>query len=118
MKAPRIIFVVISTIGLASVVGIFVFAQSPTPSTIRQDLPFHLVLECADVNKAKLLAALAKRPKDTYNFRYENQDLGDGTLLLPTPTPCPSTHLVGNATQKAKFANTTELHAFLKDAGL
>lgn len=118
MKSPKTKFVVISAIGLASVVGIFVFAQSPTPSTIGKDLPFHVVLECADVNKAKLEAALAKRPKDTYNFRYENQDLGDGTLLLPTPTPCPSAHFVGNATQKAKFVNTTELKQFLKDAGL
>jgi hypothetical protein len=118
MKSPKTKFVVISAIGLTSVVGIFVFAQSPTPSTIGKDLPFHVVLECADVNKAKLKAALAKRPKDTYNFRYEDQDLGDGTLLLPTPTPCPSAHFVGNATQKAKFANTTELKQFLKDAGL
>jgi hypothetical protein len=113
MKAPKIISVVISTIGLASILSIFVFAQSPTPSPIAQDLPFDLVLECATVDKAKLATALAKRPKDSYKFQYESQDIGGGSLAVPTPPPCPSSHFVANATQKAKFANTTELRDFL-----
>jgi len=117
MKAPRIEFVVISAIGLASIVGIFVFAQSPTSSTSGEKLPFHLELECVmTVDKGKLLAALTNRPKDTFKFRWEAEDLGGGTLPVQTPSPC--THFVGNATQKAKFANTTELKQFLTDAGL
>jgi hypothetical protein len=117
MKAPKIMFVVISTIGLASIVGIFVFAQSPAPSTNGQDLPFHLVMVCAKVDKAKLMAALKARPKDTYRIQYDT-DAPVGTLPIPTPSPCSADKFNGKSTQKATFENTTELHAFLTAAGL
>jgi hypothetical protein len=118
MKSPKTKFIVISAIGLASIVGIFVFAQSPTPSgTSGQDLPVQLVMACVGVKKAKLLAALAKRPKDTYKFQYETEELGGGTLPTMSPPPCP-VGLVGNATQRATFKNTQELHDFLTAAGL
>jgi hypothetical protein len=125
MKSPKTKFVVISAIGLAPIVGIFVFAQSPTPSgTSGQDLPVQLVMACVGVKKAKLLAALAKRPKDTYKFQYEteesgggSEEVGGGTLPPMSPPPCP-VGLVGNATQRATFKNTQELRAFMDKAGL
>src|SRR4029450_2790735 len=79
MKSPKTKFVVISAIGLVSIVGIFVFAQAPTPGgTSGQDLPVQLVMACVGVKKAKLLAALAKRPKDTYKFQYGTEEAGGG----------------------------------------
>ena len=116
MKIPRTKFVVISAIGLASIVGIFVFAQSPAPSTSGQDLPFHLVMVCASVDKAKLMAALKDRPSGTYRIRYE-ADPPVGQLDNTSPPSC-AIGLVGNATQKATFANTTELRAFMVKVGL
>jgi hypothetical protein len=81
-------------------------------------------MACVGVKKAKLLAALAKRPKDTYKFQYEteesgggSEELGGGTLPPMSPPPCP-VGLVGNATQRATFKNTQELHDFLTAAGL
>ena len=117
MKSPNTKFIVISAIGLASIVGIFVSAQSPTPSTSGQDLPFHLVMECAKVDKAKLMAALKARPSDTYRVQYEN-DSPVGTLPVSTPPPCTADKLNGSSTQKATFANTKELRDFLTAAGL
>ena len=116
MKSAKTTFVVISAIGLVSVVGIFVSAQSPAPSAVGQDLPFHLVLTCADVTKDKLVAASSPRPSDTYRFEFGTDVIGtlphDSSL-----TPCPA-HFNGSSTQKAKFANTKELRKFLKTAGL
>ena len=117
MKSPKMKFVVISAISLVSIVGIFVSAQSPTPTVSGQNLPFHLVMVCAKVDKAKLMAALAKRPKDSYAFQYDN-DAPVGTLPIPSPTPCSADKLNGSSTQKATFANTTDLRTFLNDAGL
>ncbi len=117
MKSPKTKFVVISAIGLVSIVGIFVSAQTPTPSPSSQDLPFHLVMICATVDKTKLTAALKDLPSDTYNFNYENASLGAGLPPI-TPSPCPVAHLNGNATQRALFKNTKALRKFLKAAGL
>jgi hypothetical protein len=116
MKSPKAKFVVISTIGLASIVGVFVSAQSPTPSVSGQDLPVHIVMSCASVDKAKLMAALSDRPPYTYRFQCGNDTIG--ALPAITPPPCPSARLSGNSTQKATFANTKELRAFLDAAGL
>jgi len=124
MKSPKTKFIVISVIGPAFIVGIFVSAQSPTPSPKPEDLPFHFVMKCATVDRGKLLYALSKRPKDTHKFQYQRQvdspieDLGGGTLPIPTATPCPSDRFTGNATQRAVFGNTKDLHKFLKRAGL
>ena|SRR5437016_3364215 len=117
MKTPKTKFVVISAIGLASIVGILVFAQSPAPSTSGQDLPFHLVMVCASVDKAKLMAALKARPKDTYRVQYDT-DAPVGALPIPTPSPCPADKFSGSATQKATFKNTKQLRDFLTAAGL
>ena len=123
MKSPKTRFVVISAIGFVSIVGIFVSAQSPTPIVSGQDLPVHLVVSCAKVNKGDLVAALTPRPSDTYKFKYKPEggsaieDLG-GTLPAISPPPCSSDRLNGNATQRAVFKNTKELHKFLVDVGL
>jgi hypothetical protein len=61
MKSPKTKFIVISAIGFVSIVGIFVSAQSPTPTVSGQDLPVHLVVSCAKVNKGDLVAALTPR---------------------------------------------------------
>jgi hypothetical protein len=124
MKSPKTKFIVISAIALASTVGILVLAQSPIPSPKPEDLPFHVIMKCATVDRGKLLNALTDRPTVTYKFQYQRQgnspieDLGGGALPIPTATPCPSDRLNGNATQRAVFANTEELHKFLKKAGL
>lgn len=119
MKIPKTKFVIISAIGLASIVGIFVFAQSPAPSASGQDLPFHLVMKCVPVEKGKLNAALKARPPETYRWQYDS-DPPVGTLP-PDPSvgphPC-AAHFQGNGTQKGTFANTKELRAFLDTAGL
>ena len=123
MKSPKTKFLVISAIGLASIVGILVSAQTPTPTASGQDLPFHLVMVCAKADKSKLKDALKPIPKDTYKLQYkpkegEPEDL-DGTLpAMTTPPPCPSDRLNGNATQRAVFKNTRDLRKFLKAAGL
>ena len=117
MKSPKTKFVVISAIGLASIVGIFVFAQSPVPSTSDQELRFHIVVDCSRVDEGKLMAALKARPKDTYRVQYDT-DAPVGTLPIPTPSPCPADKFNGSATQKATFANTTELRAFMVKVGL
>jgi hypothetical protein len=117
MKSPKMKFVVISAIGLASIVGIFVSAQSPGPSgTSGQDLPVQLVMACVKVNKVKLMDALKNRPSDTYRIQYEG-DAPVGTLPNMSPPPCPA-GFVGNSTQRATFKNTQELDDFLKAAGL
>jgi hypothetical protein len=116
MKSPKMKFVVISAIGLASIVGIFVFAQSPKPDTAGQDLPVQLVMACVPVDKTKLTTALNARPSDTYRIQYEG-DASVGTLPNMSPPPC-LTGLVGNATQRATFKSTQELRAFLDKAGL
>jgi hypothetical protein len=125
MKSPKTKFVVISAIALASIAGIFVSAQSPTPTVSGQDLPFHLVMVCAKVDKGNLKTALRKRPKDTYNLQYkpegeggQAEDLGGTLPPMTTPPPCPSARLNGNATQRAVFANTKELRNFLNATGL
>jgi hypothetical protein len=127
MKSPKTKFVVISAIGLASIFGIFVFAQSPKPGTPGQDLPIQLVTACARASKGNLMHALAKRPKDTYKFRYQaadsgadlGEDLGGGTLPPMSPPPsCYPEGIVGNATQRATFKNTQELRDFLTAADL
>jgi hypothetical protein len=124
MKSPKTKFILISAIGLVSIVGIFVSAQSPSPTSTMsgQDLPVHLVVACAKVTKADLIDALKTRPKDTYKLQYKPEggpieDL-DGTLPAISPPPCASDRLNGNATQRAVFKNTKELHKFLVDAGL
>jgi hypothetical protein len=118
MKSPKMKLVVISAIALASVVGIFVSAQSPPPvKTSGQELPVHLLLTCANVTKAKLMSALSDRPTDTYRFKIGNDTIG--TLPAdPSLPPCPGNTLSGNSTQKATFNNTKELRAFLDAAGL
>ena len=117
MKSPKTKFVVISAIGLVSIVGIFVSAQSPKPGTSGQDRPFELVMVCATVEKTKLMTALKALPSNTYRFQYEN-DSPVGTLPDTSPSPCPADKLNGSSTQKATFANTAELHAFLTATGL
>lgn len=121
MKSPKMKFVVVSAIALASVVGIFVSAESPAPDMTSKetgkDLRFHIVMTCADVKKGKLVAALSSRPSDTYRFEFDH-DSPIGRLPTGTPPLCPSAHLNGNSTQKAAFANTKELRAFLDAAGL
>lgn len=116
MKSPKTKFVVISAIGLASIVGIFVSAQSPTPSPSGQNLPVQLVMACVPVDKTKLTTAENSRPADTYRIQYDG-DPSVGTLPAISPPPCP-VGLVGNATQRATFKNTQELHTFLTAAGL
>ena len=116
MKSPKTKFVVISAIGLASIVGIFVSAQSPKPDTAGQDLPVQLVMACVGVDKVKLMDALKERPSDTYRIQYQG-DASVGTLPNTSPPPCP-VGLVGNATQRATFKNTQELRAFMDKAGL
>ena len=116
MKIPRTKFVVISAIGLASIVGIFVFAQSPKPDTAGQDLPVQLVMACVPVDKTKLMGALENRPSDSYRIQYQG-DAPVGTLPTMSPPPC-LTGLVGNATQRATFKSTQELRAFMDKAGL
>ena len=115
MKSPKIKFIVISAIGLVSIVGIFACAQWPVPGT-GQEVPVYLVMRCVGVNKGKLMAALNDRPLDTYKFRYE-ADPPVGHLDNTSPPSC-DTHFTGNATQKARFATTRELHTFLEKAGL
>ncbi len=116
MKSPKTKFVVISAIGLASIVGIFVFAQSPKPDTAGQDLPVQLVMACVPVDKTKLMGALENRPSDSYRIQYQG-DAPVGTLPTMSPPPC-LTGLVGNATQRATFKSTQELRAFMDKAGL
>jgi hypothetical protein len=116
MKSPKTKFIVISAIALASIVGIFVSAQSPTPTPSGQNLPVQIVMACVPVDKAKLDSALAARPQDTYRIQYEGL-ASVGTLPSMTPPPC-LTGLVGNATQRATFKNTQELRSFLDKAGL
>jgi len=116
MKSPKMKFVVISAIGLASIVGIFVFAQSPKPDTAGQDLPVQLVMACVPVDKPKLMDALKERPSDSYRIQYEG-DASVGTLPNTSPPPC-LVGLVGNATQRATFKSTQELRAFMDKAGL
>ncbi len=116
MKSPKTKFVVISAIGLASIVGIFVSAQTPKPGTTGQDLPVQLVMACVPVDKTKLTNAENNRPSDTYRIQYEGEAFV-GTLPNMSPPPC-LTGLVGNATQRATFKNTQELRKFLDDAGL
>ena len=115
MKTPKTKFVVISVIGLASIVGIFVSAQTPKPATTGQDLPVQIVMSCVPVDKAKLMSALGGLPQDTYRIQYGSETVG--TLPNITPPPCPI-GLVGNATQRATFKSTTDLRAFLTAAGL
>jgi len=115
MKSPKTKFVVISAIGLAFIVGIFACAQWPVPNG-QCPVPVYLVMRCVGVNKDKLMAALNDRPLDTYKFRYE-ADPPVGHLDNTSPPAC-VTHFTGNATQKAKFANTQQLHDFLTAAGL
>ncbi len=116
MKFPKMKFVVISAISLLFIVGIFVSAQSPTPSPSGQNLPVQLVMACVPVDKTKLTTALNARPSDTYRIQYEG-DASVGTLPNMSPPPC-LTGLVGNATQRATFKSTQELRAFLDKAGL
>ena len=121
MKSPKTKFVVISAIALTSVVGIFVSAQSPKPqspkpATAGQDLPVQLMIACVPVEKNKLMSALAGRPQDTYRIQF-GSETAVGTLPSIPPPPCP-VGLVGNATQRATFQSTTELHTFLTAAGL
>jgi hypothetical protein len=117
MKSPKMKFIVISAIGLLSIVGIFVSAQTPTPSsTGGQNLPVQVVMACIPVDKAKLTAALKDRPSDSYRIQYEGE-ASVGTLPNMSPPPC-LTGLVGNATQRATFKNTQELRAFMDKAGL
>jgi hypothetical protein len=117
MKTPKMKFVVISAIGLASIVGIFVSAQSPTPGASGPDRPFHLVMVCATVDHTKLTYALKTRPSDSYRVKDGNNTVG--TLPpMTTPPPCPAAHFQGNATQRAVFASTKELRDFLTAAGL
>jgi hypothetical protein len=116
MKSPKTKFVVISAIGLASIVGIFVSAQSPKPGTAGQDLPVQLVMACVPVEKTKLTTALEERPSDTYRIQY-GDDAPVGTLPAMSPPPCP-VGFVGNATQRATFKSTQELRAFMDKAGL
>ena len=116
MKSPKTKFVVISAIGLASIVGIFVSAQTPTPSPSVQNLPVQLVMACVPVDKTKLTTALNARPSDTYRIQYEGEAFV-GTLPNTSPPPC-LTGLVGNATQRATFGSTQELRAFMDKAGL
>ena len=117
MKSPKTKFVVISAIGLASIIGIFVFAQTPTPSPSGQDLPVQLVMACVPVNKAKLTTAENNRPSDTYRIQY-GSETAVGTLPPTSCTPPCPTGLVGNATQRATFGSTQELRAFMDKAGL
>src|SRR6476661_1822208 len=116
MRSPKTKFVVISAIGLASIVGIFACAQLPTSSVAGQGLPVQLVMTCVLVNKSKLMNALNDRPSDTYRIQYEG-GAPMGTLPNTSPPPCPP-GFVGNATQKATFARTRELRAFMDKAGL
>ena len=116
MKSPKMKFIVISAIGLASIVGIFVSAQSPTPSPSGQNLPVQLVMACVPVDKAKLMDALKSWPSDTYKIQY-GSEAGVGTLPSMSPPPCP-VGFVGNATQRATFASTSELRTFMDKAGL
>ena len=116
MKSPKTKFVVISAIGLASIVGIFVSAQTPKPGTAGQDLPVQVVMACIPVDKTKLTDALKDRSSDTYRIQYEGE-ASIGTLPNMSPPPC-LTGLVGNATQRATFKSTQELRAFLDKAGL
>ena len=116
MKSPKMKFVVISAIGLASIVGIFVSAQTPKPGTAGQDLPVQVVMACVPVDKTKLMDALKDRPSDSYRIQYEGEAFV-GTLPNTSPPPC-LTGLVGNATQRATFKSTQELRAFLDKAGL
>ena len=116
MKSPKTKFVVISAIGLASIAGILVSAESPKPGTTGQDLPVQLVMACVPVDKTKLTNAENSRPSGTYRIQYEGEAFV-GTLPVMSPPPCP-VGFVGNATQRATFANTTELRAFLDKAGL
>lgn len=116
MKAPKTKLIVISAIGLVSIVGIFVFAGSPAPKVSGQDLPVQIVIACVPVEKAKLMAALEARPPDTYRMQYGTEN-PVGTLPTMSPPPC-ATGLVGNATQRATFSSTQELRNFLTTAGL
>jgi len=116
MKSPKTKFVVISTISLASITGIFVLAQSPTPSASVEDLPVHLVMQCAQVNEPHLKAALQGLPLHTYKFRFEDGSV-IGNLANCSPPPCPA-HFRGSSTQTATFANTKDLRAFMDNAGL
>jgi hypothetical protein len=117
MKSPKMKFIVISAFGLASIVGIFVSAQSPTPSSVGgQDFPVQLVMACVPVDKTKLTNAENSRPSDTYRIQYGG-DAPVGTLPNMSPPPC-MIGLVGNATQRATFKSTQELRAFMDKAGL
>ena len=116
MKSSKMKFVVISGISLVFIVGIFVFAESPAPKVGGQDNPVQLVMACVPVDQTKLTSAENSRPSDTYRIQYGG-DASVGTLPAISPPPC-MIGLVGNATQRATFKNTTELHTFLTAAGL
>jgi hypothetical protein len=117
MKTPKTKFVVISAIGLASIVGIFVFAESPAPKVSGQDNPVQLVMACVPVDKTKLTTAENSRPSDTYRIQY-GSETAVGTLPPASCTPPCPVGLVGNATQRATFGSTQELRAFMDKAGL
>ena len=116
MKAPKTKLIVISAIGVASILGIFVFAESPAPKVGGQDLPVQIVMACVPVDKAKLMRALRKRPADDYKIQYQGE-ASVGKLPHMSPPPCMA-GIVGNATQRVTFKNTQELRAFLNTAGL
>ena len=115
MKSPKMKFIVISAIGLLSIVGIFVFAESPAPKVGGQDNPVQLVMACVPVDKANLTTAENNRPSDTNRIQYGGE-VPKGTLpSVSCAPPCPA-GLVGNATQRATFGSTSELRAFMGKA--
>lgn len=118
MKAPKTKLIVISAIGVASIVGTFLFAESKAPKVGGQDLPVQIVMACVPVDKAKLNRALAGRPKDDYRIQYQGvASVGKLPKMSPSPPPCMA-GIVGNATQRVTFKNTQELRSFLDTAGL
>jgi hypothetical protein len=116
MKSPKMKFIIISAIGLVSIVGIFVSAQSPKPNAGGADLPVQILMSCVPVDKTKLTNAETSRPSDTYLIQYDGGALA-GTLPAISPPPC-AIGLVGNATQRATFQSTKDLRAFMDKAGL
>ena len=119
---PRTRLIVIATVGLASAVAIFVFAQPPPPAT---ELKFKIVMHCADGKKADLLKALSSpspdpspdpliNHKDRFRLKHDDIEVGGGTAQWTSEPPC--THLTSNVTQHAAFANSKEMAAFLNTA--